>query len=388
MRQCAAAQRRRLGLVTLLLFVCGGARSVYGQCTDIGWSLRADGQPSARKEHEMCFDSDRGVTVMFGGHTSTGTAGDTWEWDGDSWTLRSTEGPEPRSGHAMAYDTQRQVSVLFGGGVGCCIGPEEYRNDTWEWDGTSWALRSTTGPSPRDTHAMAYDADRGVTVLFGGFGVSGASTHQLDDTWEWNGSQWLRRVGSGPSPRNRHAMAYDSSRGVTFLFGGFLGRFLGSSRETWRWDGQHWLLRSSSGPPANSEHSMAYDLSRGVTVLLGGRPTGVATDDVWEWTGVGWSQRTDEAPVRRSEQALAYDSARAAMVLFGGQGGEGYPHRLSDTWELARSCVDLRVLGAFQLCFTGTNGACQVGCNKFDGDLDGDVDLDDFLDLHDRITGP
>ncbi len=31
-----------------------------------------------------------------------------------------------------------------------------------------WMLRATTGPGPRYRHAMAYDAARGVTVVFGG----------------------------------------------------------------------------------------------------------------------------------------------------------------------------------------------------------------------------
>ena len=31
---------------------------------------------------------------------------------------------------------------------------------------------------------------------------------------------WIQRTESGPSPRLKHAMAYDSARGVTVLFGG------------------------------------------------------------------------------------------------------------------------------------------------------------------------
>jgi hypothetical protein len=38
-------------------------------------------------------------------------------------------------------------------------------------------------PSPRVGHAMAYDSTRGVTVLFGGDN----KTTLLYDTWGWNG---------------------------------------------------------------------------------------------------------------------------------------------------------------------------------------------------------
>ena len=35
---------------------------------------------------------------------------------------------------------------------------------------------------------MAYDEARRRVVLFGGDGEAG----MLDDTWEWNGRQWIR----------------------------------------------------------------------------------------------------------------------------------------------------------------------------------------------------
>jgi len=70
----------------------------------------------------------------------------------------------------------------------------------------TWGLRSSSGPSWRVAHAMAYDSARGVTVLFGGSGNSGP----VRDTWEWDGTTWALRSNSGPSPRYSHAMAYDS----------------------------------------------------------------------------------------------------------------------------------------------------------------------------------
>ena len=39
-------------------------------------------------------------------------------------------------------------------------------------------------PGQRAHHAMAYDSDRGVTVLFGGeIGVTGSETY-FNDTWQ------------------------------------------------------------------------------------------------------------------------------------------------------------------------------------------------------------
>ena len=78
----------------------------------------------------------------------------------------------------------------------------------------------------RASHAMAYDSARGRTILFGGIGGS-----FLGDTVEWDGTTWTQRVpATSPSARTYHAMAYDSARGVTILFGGANGSYLG---DTW-----------------------------------------------------------------------------------------------------------------------------------------------------------
>ena len=89
----------------------------------------------------------------------------------------------------------------------------------------------TSGPLPRYRHAMAYDSQRGVTVMFGG---TSSGSNYLADTWEWNGSSWTQVSTTGPSARREHAMAYDSLRGRIVLFGGCC--YLG---DTWEWDSQN-----------------------------------------------------------------------------------------------------------------------------------------------------
>ncbi|MBI3892296.1 MAG: hypothetical protein HY303_12305, partial [Candidatus Wallbacteria bacterium] len=62
----------------------------------------------------------------------------------------------------------------------------------------SWTQRTADGavgsPAARNNHAMAYDATRGVTVLFGGAPSSGGLTN---DTWEWNGTTWTMTTANG-----------------------------------------------------------------------------------------------------------------------------------------------------------------------------------------------
>src|SRR5690349_1996970 len=93
-------------------------------------------------------------------------------------------------------------------------------------------IAGAQAPAPRDYHAMAYDSIRGVTVLFGGTGGS-----SLGDTWEWDGFSWALRSMTGPAPRAQHAMAFDSSRGRVVLFGGIGNSTYG---DTWEWDGATW----------------------------------------------------------------------------------------------------------------------------------------------------
>ncbi|MCG3132592.1 MAG: hypothetical protein FLDDKLPJ_03455 [Phycisphaerae bacterium] len=236
------------------------------------WTLEATTGPSPRAEHALAYDSARGVTVLFGGWAPYEYYVDTWEWDGVEWTLRATTGP-PRIDPAMAYDSARGVTVLFGG---------RYRGqpygDTWEWDGAAWTLRATDGPSPRYDHALAYDSARGVTVLFGGY-----DGEYDGETWEWDGAAWTLRADTGLSPRYLHAMAYDSARGVTVLFG---GRYYDGShhyyRDTWEWDGAAWTQQFPDlSPSPRQDHAMAYDSARGVTVLFGGAATDFET---WEYS--------------------------------------------------------------------------------------------------------
>jgi hypothetical protein len=174
----------------------------------------------------MVYDSQQMRILMFGGTSSNdtgGSLGDTWSWDGASWTLVATGGPSARELGAMAFDSARGRIVLFGG-----AGPSGSLGDTWEWDWnlSAWVLRATSGPGAR--HVMAFDSTRSVVVLFGGRDDSGA----LGDTWEWDGNTWTAQPGAGPSARGEGAMAA-AGQGRVLLFGGDTAT--GLVGDTWEW---------------------------------------------------------------------------------------------------------------------------------------------------------
>jgi hypothetical protein len=237
------------------------------------------------------------------------------------WNAVPGAGPGQRHSHAMAYDAARGVVVLFGGldggrKTGQLLG------DTWEWNGGEWTRVATAGPSPRLGAAMVHDARRSVVLLFGG--NDGAFR---DDTWTWDGARWRQVASGGPRARSRHALAYDSSRGVVVLFGALPAR----GHETWEWDGSLWRQVATAGPSDRSRTAMAYDVVRQRTVLFGGLdPNNQPLGDTWEWDGTTWSQLAPaSAPAPRSRHTMVFDPASRVCRLFSGLAGP----LLRDTWE-------------------------------------------------------
>src|SRR5581483_10553135 len=188
-----------------------------------------------------------------------------------------------------------------------------------------WAQVAGT-PSSRQEHAMAFDSARGRTVLFGG-----TNNVTYGDTWEWDGTLWSQRATGGPPARTWHALAYDGARGKTVLFGG--AGTSGLLGDTWEWDGSSWTQRPVSGPSARSRHALSYDSARGRTVLFGGLDAGGAPSDTWEWDGTSWVKRATTGPLGRTLLALAFDGARQRTVLFGGFVCTSTCSYGNDTWE-------------------------------------------------------
>jgi hypothetical protein len=68
------------------------------------------------------FSSARG----YGGYPSE-RSGTWWEWTGSGWSFRNIEGPQYRRGEVACFDSNRGVTVMFGGGN---LGGSH--NNTWE----------------------------------------------------------------------------------------------------------------------------------------------------------------------------------------------------------------------------------------------------------------
>jgi hypothetical protein len=186
----------------------------------------------------MFYELGSRVAVVFGGQGAA--VDDTWGFDGQTWALLSAPRPRALALAALAYDERRGETVLFGGYDG------SFSAETWEWNGARWAQRASARvPPARRSHAMAYHATSGVTVMFGG---SAPTPTSLDDTWEWDGTVWTQRSPTTrPSGRQSAGVAYDSARRRTVLFGGYSAA--GKLSDTWEWDGNDWQRRFPTGGP-------------------------------------------------------------------------------------------------------------------------------------------
>lgn len=343
--------RSRLSLVfdasSTRLCMYGGTVTLYGQLTfrsdfwvqtQAQWNKLCDGRPQGRSAHAITYDSIRDRCVIYGGsyvNFPTVVFGDTWEWDGAKWALRSESGPSNRYGMPMAFDSERGVSVLYGG----IVAGSQPGNDTWEWNGDSWTQRSDTTPGPLYNNTMVFDPVSNRSIMYGGYGINDYSRA----TWLWNGAAWTLASTNGPTLFWNRATSFDSRRGVMVAFGG-TGNFVTYSNQTWEWNNTSWGDRpTSNGPSARYRHASAFDKRRGVHMFFGGGQGTNYNNEVWEWDGYEWSQLMIGSSIPpRGLHSMSYDSIHRKLVVFGGvttnANGQN-TNGLGSLWELDLSAT-------------------------------------------------
>ncbi|MCA8948552.1 MAG: hypothetical protein KDE27_03575 [Planctomycetes bacterium] len=332
-------------------------------------------RPAARVEAVAAFDAASQAVTLHGGFDGAGAPiGDVWRWDaslsawqqcpgaatgrgdhamaglpqspaGDLVVLGGDDAgaqpppsvllsncaqlpaapvPADREAPAMAFDAARGVTVMFGGWI-AGSGPTD---ELWELRGNSWSqiLPGPTWPGPRFAAHMCYDPVRQRVVMVGGYLGSGCPT--LKDTWEWDGTAWSQKPDIPIPLGTAYAqMVFCEHTGECVLP---LPDSNCGGRGTWRYDGQGW--HSAPMPLADRiGFGVAYDRRRERLVLFGGSDLNSTYGDTWEWDGATWVQRMPPlAPSPRRFVKMAYDRLRGRVVMFGGEDGSGVR---SDVWE-------------------------------------------------------
>jgi hypothetical protein len=284
-----------------------GSRSYRGLIERVpvvfDWRWRSPvAAPDARFSPGSAYDPLRGVAVVAGGLFSL--AG-TLEWDGRTWTA-TAGAPFALTQLGMAFDGRSVIAVADG--------------KTWRWDGAVWSDLGAVGTPAVAGIRLAYDSARDRVVGFGGVSLVFAS----DDTWEWDGASWtLMSPAHRPPGRLNHALTYDEVAGEVLLFGGQQNLPATFLQDTWSWNGVDWVQRTSStAPPARGNHSLTAIDGTGLTVLCGGYDGATVFGDLWIWDGETWAEPvapTGTAQSRFMHTAFCFPGIGGQeVVLYGG----------------------------------------------------------------------
>jgi hypothetical protein len=305
------------------------------------WKAIARGNegPGLRSRHELAYHRDVRTTVLFGGMVWKGDGSllsDTWELRDGNWSRVDVQNPPPaRHRGAMVYDGRRGECVLFGGQAKGWIG-WPFLGDTWTYSEGHWRQwRAWFGsrPSPRCGHALAFDEEEGVTVLFGGIDPR---DQPLGDTWVFDGSSWRQIRGSGPARRRYAAFAYDPDLKGCVLNGGSeddAGRR--SYGDTWLFRERSWTrLENGFDTAVHDDHGLAYHRAARKLVMFGGLGGmhGVLVREARGWRPV----EAQVLPPRFQCSPLTWDDGLGGVVYHGGEVQHGGP-QFDTTWVLRLS---------------------------------------------------
>jgi len=161
------------------------------------WNQKAPASsPSARFSPAITFDFVTTNVLLFGGGTSL-VNNETWTYDGSTWAqLAPATSPQARWGAQMVHDIARSVTVLYGGlATNISIGAPN--NDTWEFDGATWTQAApAANAGNRYWYGACYDSVRSRMVIYGG-NTSQLLGSQSNQTWEYDGTTWVQRTTTG-----------------------------------------------------------------------------------------------------------------------------------------------------------------------------------------------
>jgi putative cell wall-binding protein len=162
------------------------------------------------------FDDATGQFLMFGGLFPQSPA--TWRWTGSNW-IRLSPGASPPNGQcSMAYDPGLNSLVLTT--VSATFGGPRGTPQLWTWDGTNWHQLPSTGlPGDSGTPSIVYDPDAGEMVVLVDASLVDTDINRFiwggaeEETWTWNGSSWAMIYATTPANRIYAdlVIAYDKS---------------------------------------------------------------------------------------------------------------------------------------------------------------------------------
>jgi Thermopsin/Galactose oxidase, central domain len=283
--------------------------------------------PGFLLSHAEAYYPPLGVTVLFGGYDglSGAASNETWWYSAGSWTEKSYAlEPPARWGATLAYDAEDGYLVLFGGQAH--VRRSGFLSDTWVYDESGWhRLSPSRSPSPRAYAAMTYDAAASEIVLFGGgLGVRGPHWALFNDTWTFTGGVWTNistSAGVPPPASVRAGIAYDAADGYVLLLG---GSWTGNESVAcpydqageWTFAGGRWARLSPTGaePPAG-EGALWFDPSTETTYFLEGAENATARHACDAYVGDLWGYSGGSWRLLRAGDVAGSPPPRVLMTV-------------------------------------------------------------------------
>jgi hypothetical protein len=272
---------------------------------------------------------DPKVLVLYAGAcSSSGTGSTTYEWDGSNWQLVTQLSLTFRlTGEAIAYDAARRTTTLFGGTEAFSV-PQGF---TYLYHQGVWNTPPdlALSPSPRSLFAFATDPLNHVVWLVGGMDT----TATLEDIWKYSNGTWQEVAFSGqPSACVSPSSAFDTDRQKLII--------LCQDASIHEFDGTTWKTVNATDvkdhPQVRRFSAMTYDQNIKKTVLFGGFNDLNYLDETWTWDGTTWVQIKKNTAPARSHAAMWFDPNMNRTVMYGGIGQRSTNDRIerfADMWS-------------------------------------------------------
>lgn len=271
--------------------------------------------PPCVNEAATAFEPNLGRILLTGGTCTTSSVNDeTWEWDGTTWAKVDTHGTDPARvfGHVLAFDQSRNLVLEYGGTVAFGLP----RSNTYLYGSTVWIEADQNGltPSPRSLFAFTTDPKNNAVWLLGGT----TDDALLSDLWRYQNGQWslVGKLDNQPDSCDTPNGVYDTARQKSvFVCGG---------SEIYEWDGAAWnhpnITNAKNKPAVRRFASAVYDETLKKTVLFGGFVDPNYSDETWTWDGTAWTRVKNHPATSRALATMWYDAVQKKTILYGGIG--------------------------------------------------------------------
>jgi hypothetical protein len=278
--------------------------------------------------------------LMFGGNTYPigPTVGDLWSFsiaDG-TWTEIEATGdlPAPRYCHCATYLPNQHQMLLVGGRDD--RGPRQPEAFLLDIDTMEWTQLSDPVPGGVIGCAIEWMENIGRAAVFGG-----ARASLVRETWLYDPearSFEMIATSSTPPGRADPAHAYDPVNGRMLVFGGGVRVVppLMHLDDTWAFDGTDWVeITSAEHPSARRFPAFGVDAASGSWYVTGGTVETEDRDDVWrfDFATDTWTQLEDPELPPRGFASGEWDPVTRSLYVFGGLTQPNFS-ALSDGWRL------------------------------------------------------